>query len=223
MHLLALDSATEHLALALVTDGEIHSRNLPGGAAASAQILPQALALLAAHGLALGDLNGLAVGQGPGAFTGLRTAISVAQGLGLGLGLQVARIDSLLIVAEDARAQCPPQALLQVQVAQDARMGQIYAARYVWDGAGWACAEPPALWDVADLAARPDAGGLWAGSGLALLGRDGATATLDRAAALGRLAVAAWRGGEVVAPQDALPVYVRDKVALTSAERAASR
>lgn len=218
MNLLALDSATEHLALALVTEGAIHPVNLPGGAAASAHIVPEALALLAAHGLALTDLDALAVGQGPGAFTGLRTAIAVAQGLALGAGLPVLRVDSLVIVAEDARAQRPEAT--QVQVAQDARMGQLYAGRYVWQGAAWLTQEAPGLWDVADLQARPAEGWLWAGSGLPLLGRDGPTTMHDRAAALGRLARAGWLAGQAAAAEAALPVYVRDKVALTTAERA---
>lgn len=220
MNLLALDSATEHLALALVVGEAVHPVNLPGGAAASARIVPEALALLAAHGLALADLDGLAVGRGPGAFTGLRTAISVAQGLALGAGLPVLALDSLAIVAEDARAQQP--AATQVQVAQDARMNQIYAARYVWQGGGWHTAQAPGLWDVDALRAQPAEGWLWAGSGLTLVGRSGIAALRDRAAALGRLARAGWQAGAAGAPEAALPLYVRDKVALTTAERAAA-
>lgn len=219
MNLLALDSATEHLALALVMGQSVRELNLPGGAQASAHIVPQALALLTRHGLALADLDAFAVGQGPGAFTGLRTAISVVQGLALGTGLPVLRVDSLAIVAEDARAQHP--ALTHVQVAQDARMGQIYAARYVWQGQRWHTDEPPALWDVADLAARPAEGWTWAGCGLHLLGRSG-IAMNNRAAALGRLALAGWHAAQAGPAEAALPVYVRDKVALTTAERAAA-
>lgn len=217
MNLLALDSATEHLALALVAREGIHPVNLPGGAAASVRIVPEALALLAAHGLTLTDLDALAVGQGPGAFTGLRTAIAVAQGLALGAALPVVRVDSLAIVADDARAQQP--AATHVQVAQDARMGQLYAGRYVWQNEAWHTEEAPGLWDVADLQARPAEGWLWAGSGLPLLGQAGVATLHDRAAALGRLARAGWLAGQAQAAEAALPVYVRDKVALTTAER----
>ncbi|MDE2566639.1 MAG: tRNA (adenosine(37)-N6)-threonylcarbamoyltransferase complex dimerization subunit type 1 TsaB, partial [Burkholderiales bacterium] len=154
--LLAFDTATEQLLLGAHGPAGSFVRQLPGGAAASAALLPQAQALLACAGLALADLDAIAFGRGPGAFTGLRTACAVAQGLGFGLGLPLLPIDSLLIVAEDARAQAAPatpEATFDVGVAMDARMGEVYAGRYRWAGGRWQVLQPPWLGGPAELAA----------------------------------------------------------------------
>ncbi len=173
--LLALDTATEHMLLAVVAGSEHHTLEAEGGARASAAILPALQALLRDAGLTMQDLNAIAFGRGPGAFTGLRTSCAVAQGLALGLSLPVLPIDSLLIGAEDARAQ-HAQAnasadenagesvggsagesagdeadTFDVTVAVDARMAQAYVARYAWTGRRWHTRAEPALWDIADL------------------------------------------------------------------------
>lgn len=224
--LLALDGATEQLALALVrADGSGLSRELPGGAQASATLLPALLDLLAEAGVSASQLDALAFGQGPGAFTGLRSVCAVTQGLALGWGLPVLAIDSLLIPAEAAwTAGAPPD----WGVAMDARMGELYAARYRRTAAGWQTLEAAALWSAEALKAhwsldqRP---ATLAGNGLALIGAAPDQAG-PRAAALGRLAAMAAAGAlPESAPRDAalaLPVYVRDKVAQTTAEREAA-
>lgn len=231
--LLAFDTSTEALSVALCWPQGRLAWNGEGGAQASAALLPRVRAQLAQAGLRWADLDAIAFGRGPGAFTGLRTACAVAQGLAFGTGLPVLPVDSLLIVAEDARARCLPDAArCEVAVAMDARMGELYAARYGWDGARWRTACAPMLCAPADLPAgwEPEgtAPAVRAGSGLALLpaGRGIAAGaslaqTDDRAAALLRLGQAAWDAGEAVDPAQALPVYLRDKVALTTAERAA--
>lgn len=221
--LLALDSSTDAMALALVTPGRTEVFEAAGGAQASARMLPEVKALLARAGLGFGDVDAIAFGQGPGAFTGLRTACAVAQGLAFGLGKPVLAIDSLMLVAEDARAQGAGD---DVWVAMDARIGEIYAAHYRWAGEAWQVDEPPALYKPEALAAhwgRPPA---VAGTALAeyapALGALPGPAwarTRSRAAALGTLALAAWQRGETRDAAEALPVYVRDKVALTTAER----
>ncbi|MFT7722908.1 MAG: tRNA (adenosine(37)-N6)-threonylcarbamoyltransferase complex dimerization subunit type 1 TsaB [Roseateles sp.] len=220
--LLALDSATDTMSLALVAPGQTQLFEAAGGAQASARLLPEARALLARAGLALQALDGIAFGQGPGAFTGLRTACAVAQGLAFGLGKPVLAIDSLMLVAEDARAQGAGD---DVWVAMDARIGEIYAARYRWAGGAWQVAEPPALYRPEALAAHWGEPAAVAGTALAeyaaALGpvpRAWPQAR-SRAAALGALALAAWQRGEARDAAEALPVYVRDKVALTTAER----
>ena len=101
--LLALDTATETLHLALLAKGATHVEQHAGGAQASASLIPAAQALLAAAGLSWSDLDAIAFGRGPGAFTGLRTAAAVAQGLAFGARKPVIAIDTLLAVAEDAR------------------------------------------------------------------------------------------------------------------------
>ncbi|WP_374567626.1 tRNA (adenosine(37)-N6)-threonylcarbamoyltransferase complex dimerization subunit type 1 TsaB [Ideonella sp.] len=234
MKLLALDTATEAMAVGLA-DGAAHSVvNAEGGAQASERLIPTALELLAQRGLAPPALDAIAFGQGPGAFTGLRTAVSVAQGLAFGIGCPVLPIDSLLIVAEDARAQAlgaDGSEPFELWVAMDARMDEVYAGAYRHDGRAWLTCEAPALYDLPSLAARWGVAGAppnLAGSAIeAFAGRLpwGQARlwprTADRAAALLRLACAAWSAGRGVPARQALPVYLRDKVALTTAERAA--
>ena len=227
--LLAFDTATERMSIALLVRGELHVHEADGGAQASSTLIPAALSLLAQAGVALRDLDAIAFGRGPGAFTGLRTTCSVAQGLALGAGKPVLPIDTLQVVAEDARDGDAPQ---RVWVATDARMDEIYAAHYGFGPAGWTTLAPPVLTSPEALAARwagdpPDA---VAGSALAAFGdrlpTGGARRAPDaapRARALMSLAQAAWLRNEGVDPALALPLYVRDKVAQTTAERDAVR
>lgn len=257
MNILAFDTATEQLAVAVQARGTGLARMAAGGAAASAGLLPLAHALLAEAGIGLHELQAIAFGRGPGAFTGLRTSCAVAQGLALGLGCPVLPVDSLLIVAEDARAQlgaaagtavwpaqvADPLGTLDIGVAMDARMGEIYAARWRWQpgaagpgaagpAAGWQPLEPARVTTPQALAqdwAGAAAPAVVAGSALAAfgaaLGLPAGTRCLpeeqDRAAALLRLALAAGAAGQGVDAALALPLYVRDKVAQTTEERAA--
>ena len=228
---LALDTATEQIAVGLHTGLALHTSVTAGGSAASTRLLPELQALLTQAGLAWPDVQAIAFGQGPGAFTGLRTACAVAQGLAWGLGCRLYPIDSLMVVAEDARWQVRPDGSdLDVAVLMDARMDEIYAARYRWTKGAWQVLQAPALCSLAAIQAQ------WAGfipllvAGSALLAFGDRLALplasqrcvqeRDRAAALLRLAVAAVAGGDGVHPADALPLYLRDKVAQTTAERA---
>jgi tRNA threonylcarbamoyladenosine biosynthesis protein TsaB len=236
MKLLALDTATEVMAVALADGDASWHLNAPGGALASAHLIPTLMAQLAAQGLVPADLDAVAFGQGPGAFTGLRTAVSVAQGLAFGSGRPVLAIDSLLIVADDARAQAQAGmapstgADAVIWVAMDARMDEIYAGAYAYDGQDWQVRRPAALYDLPGLQAvwalEPPtavAGSALAafGSRLSLCGASRWPQEQDRAAALLRLARAAWRRGAQMPAEQALPLYLRDKVALTTAERLA--
>jgi tRNA threonylcarbamoyladenosine biosynthesis protein TsaB len=237
MRLLALDTATEQMAVGLADGDTSSGLNAEGGARASETLIPAALELLARRGLKPADLDAIAFGQGPGAFTGLRTAVSVAQGLAFGIGCPVLPIDSLLIVAEDARAQARGVGAgtpFELCVAMDARMGEVYVAAYLHDGIGWHTRIPPALLDLPGLAARwrapNSAPAHLAGSAIgAFAGRlPWGQAVLwptvaDRAAALLRLARQAFAEGRSLPAHAALPVYLRDKVALTTAEREAQR
>lgn len=232
--LLALDTSTDAMALALLSRGEVLLRLAPGGAAASSQLLPALRAMLAEAGVTPAQLDAVAFGQGPGAFTGLRTACAVAQGLALGIGCPVLPIDSLMLVADDARA-----ASMQPQddealhwVAMDARMDEVYAAAYRWCADRWRVAVAPALYTLPALAQcwQADAPTRVAGSAIAAFGARlplaGALAVAiehDRPRALARLARQAWREGLAIDPAQALPLYLRDKVALTTAERLAQR
>ena len=226
--LLALDTATDQLAVAVVAGERDFCADEAGGARASQRLLPLVFELLHAAGLQPAQLHAVAFGCGPGAFTGLRTATSVAQGLALGIGCPVLPIDSLMIVAEDARARC---GVNELWVAMDARMDEVYAGAYRFDGERWQVEHAAALFTLQALQA------LWrvqppvavAGSAPAVFGerlpcaaaRRIDEAGTDRAAALARLARAAWSQGKAIDAAQALPLYLRDKVALTTAERAA--
>ena len=130
LRLLAFDTSTEQMAVALHDGSRAFVRDEAGGPAASARLLPLIAELLAAAGLRHADLQAIAFGRGPGAFTGLRTSCAVAQGLAFGLGLAVLPLDSLMLVAEDARAAT---GCSEVAVVMDARMDELYAARYRFD------------------------------------------------------------------------------------------
>lgn len=241
VRLLAFDTATEALVLAVVDGPRTFTTTEPGGPRSSARLLPAARALLAQAGLGLRDLQAVAFGAGPGAFTGLRTSCAVAQGLAFGLGRPVLPLCSLTLVAEDARRQSgDADASLSIAVAVDARMDEAYAVRLQWrrrpdgtpdDAGDWQPLGPPSLWTVGaldrDWADHPPAAA--AGSALgAFAGRLRGPlrqwpAEDNRALALAALARAAWRRGEQRDAEAALPVYLRDKVALTTAERERQR
>ncbi len=232
--LLAFDTATERLAIGVARDERQWTHEGEGGAQASAVLIPALRALLATAGVGLADLDAIAFGRGPGAFTGLRTACAVAQGLAFGAGKPVLPIDTLLIVAEDARSLAGVDAGTDFEVwaLLDARMDQIYAARYLHRGDSWRLLDAPALTDCEALGRR------WreepplavAGNALAAFADRLPTGTArridaaaPRAAPLLRLAGESWRAGAGVRPADALPLYVRDKVAQTTAERDVAR
>lgn len=234
MRLIALDTATESMAMGLADGDARLCRNAEGGPQASEHLIPLVLELLAERGLAPADLQAVAFGQGPGAFTGLRTAVAVAQGLAFGLGCPVVPVDSLQVVAEDARVRDGGDAAapFEVWVVMDARMDEAYVAHYRHDGTAWRTLRAPALADLPTLAAwwQADPPVAVAGSGVEAFAARlpfGSAACwprpADRAAALLRLAVAAACDGRAVNARDALPVYLRDKVALTTAEREAAR
>ena len=235
LNILALDTSTERLALALQAPGGPYTVLAEGGALASATLLPRVHALLALAGLQRADLDAVAFGRGPGAFTGLRTACAVAQGLAFGLDKPVLAIDSLLIVAEDARLQQAGDAeTWDLVVAMDARMDEAYAGRYRWAQGRWQTLQAAGLYPVPALTSLwADAAGVQAVAGSALTAFSGRVAwpagarhipqEHDRAAALLNLAVQAARAGEGVDAAQALPLYLRDKVAQTTQERDAVR
>jgi tRNA threonylcarbamoyladenosine biosynthesis protein TsaB len=230
-HLLALDSSTEELAVA-VAAGELRwTRVVAGGAQASARMLPLALEGLAACGIGVRQLGAVAFGAGPGAFTGLRCACAVAQGLAFGARIPVVAVDSLMLVAEDARVMLAP-GVDALWVAMDARMDEVYAACYRHDGTRWQAMDAPALYTLEALAARWREQPPQAVTGSAVRAFAdrlpfGAAITRaetdDRAAALLRVALQRHADGAAVDAAHAMPLYLRDKVALTTAERDAAR
>ena len=224
MNLLAFDTSTDTLSIAVARGAARWQHSGPGGAQASATLLPAIRQLLAEAGLALGDLDAVVFGRGPGSFTGLRTACAVAQGLAFGAGggrsVPVLPIDTLAAVAEAARQQ---YGCTDVVAVLDARMNEVYWARYQWQGSSdgdFGLCAPEALvaapgWSVVGNAQTiygerlaPDAQHLHA---------------LPEASALLNLAPALLAAGGAVPAAQALPRYIRNKVAKTTQERAHER
>jgi tRNA threonylcarbamoyladenosine biosynthesis protein TsaB len=210
--LLAFDTSSETMFIA-VTDGiQTWQHTAEGGAKTSAALIPAIMALLKEANLTLQQLDAIVFGRGPGSFTGLRTACSVAQGLAFGAGgISVLPIDTLLAVAEEARFTSDS---FQIQAVLDARMGEVYAASYAYK---------EGIWDaISDIQlCKPDQLHLETGFHLAgnCLDTNRINA-LPTATAMLRLAPAMLAAGLGVPADQALPLYVRDKVAQTTAERA---
>lgn len=204
----------------------------PGAAQSSATLIPAVLALLAQAGLALHELDAIVFGRGPGSFTGLRTACAVAQGLAVGAGRPVLAVDTLLAVAEEAAHQrlATGQGLPErLSALLDARMDEVYAQDFVRTDQGWQAQGACRLLAPEALVFAPDT--LLAGNVFEVY-RDRLPAwpagsvtlsVLPTAAALLRLAPALMSRGQAVPAHQALPLYVRDKVAQTTDERAAAK
>jgi tRNA threonylcarbamoyladenosine biosynthesis protein TsaB len=228
MKLLAFDTSTDILSVAL-SDGErVWQHTGPGGAQASSTLIPSILDLLAQAGLTLDALDALVFGRGPGSFTGLRTACSVAQGLALGAKLPVLPLDTLLAVAEEARLQYLPDAdTLQLTALLDARMDEMYVQRFAWAAGAWSALDTCTLRRPEDLVPGVGDAQLAGNVFKVYAGRLPAwpaaqcLAALPTASAMLRLAPALLAAGHGVDAAEALPLYVRDKVALTTEERAA--
>jgi tRNA threonylcarbamoyladenosine biosynthesis protein TsaB len=229
MNLLALDTTTDQLSVALARGGQVWQHRGAGAAQASSALIPAIEGLMAEAGLAYAELDAIAFGSGPGAFTGLRTACAVAQGLAYGAGVPVLPVDSLLMVAEEARAQHVPQAQnLRVLALLDARMDELYAAPFQYADGRW---QQQAAFGLHAPEALPAwEGDALAGNVFAAYGdRLRWPAALPRwpvlplATAMLRLAPALLAQGGAVRAEDALPQYVRDKVAKTTEERLRER
>lgn len=225
MKLLALESSTERFTVALSCDGRILEREGARGVPHSEISLPLVQALLDEAGVGLGALDGIAFGAGPGAFTGLRLAASVAQGLAVGAGLPVIGIGSL-----EALALGVGDGL--VYACTDARMNEVYCAAYRVRGETVDALVAPVVAAPEQVPLPPGGGWLGCGSGFAAYG-DALSARLGsaigrvdesarpRAAAVLRLAAPRLMRGEGVDAALAAPLYVRDKVAMTTRERVA--
>lgn len=235
MNLLAFDTSTEIMSIAVqrraAGPGQwpaVWLHNGPGGPQTSALLIPTIQHLLAQAELTLGQLDAIAFGCGPGSFTGLRTACAVAQGLAFGAKLKVLPIDTLLAVAEEARFQhAADAARYQVMALLDARMDEMYAASYVFSSEEWTMDKGHHLIQPENLVSDDGwtlAGNVFAAYGARLaLSQAPRVEALPTASALLRLAPALLASGAAVRADQALPIYVRDKVAKTTAERAAEK
>ena len=126
---LAFETSTDMMSVAVSKGAQTWHHHGVGGPNASAQLIPVIQDLLSQAELKLNDLTAVVIGHGPGSFTGLRTACSVAQGLAMGANLKVIQIDTLMAVAEEAQGQLQAQ---RVGILVDARMSEVYAGAYAW-------------------------------------------------------------------------------------------
>ncbi len=194
-----------------------------GGAQASATLIPAIHELLTQAGLRLTELDAIVFGRGPGSFTGLRTACSVAQGLAFGAGVPVLPVDTLLAIAQEAYERA---GVTQVLALLDARMDEVYGAMYEHDAGVWRQRGGFQLGRPETVAVPPGwamAGNVFAAYGARLPPGHPRIEALPTAQALLRLAPAMVAAGQAVPAAGALPLYIRDKVAQTTEERAASR
>ncbi|QNP41271.1 tRNA (adenosine(37)-N6)-threonylcarbamoyltransferase complex dimerization subunit type 1 TsaB [Lysobacter solisilvae (ex Woo and Kim 2020)] len=228
MKLLALETATEACSVALWLDGEVRERFELAPRRHAELTLPWAEQLLAEAGVAKSQLDAIAIGRGPGAFTGVRLAVALGQGIALALDRPVVPVSTLAALALQAQG-------LRVLAAIDARMGEVYAAAFeLRDGDAVALDAERVL--PPDAVLLPDDAAGWHGVGTGFAAQGDALATrlasrfasidagaLPHAADIARLAAAAFARGEAVAPEFAEPAYLRDNVALTIAEQQALR
>jgi tRNA threonylcarbamoyladenosine biosynthesis protein TsaB len=230
LKLLALDSAGSASTVAVWRDGELLTRDGAAGGHHSEHLLSLLDAVLVESGLRLADLDAIAVGRGPGAFTGVRLAIGVAQGLAFAAQLPVIPVSNLEAAAERAAAlQDAPARLL---VCQDARMHEVYWAAYERSAAGLvpagaeAVARPQAVTLPVDWEAFAPAWGVGTGFDAYPALLQGVRARLarclpieSRAEDVARVAV---RGGlsHGLSPELLAPLYLRDDVAALPAQPA---
>ncbi len=228
MNLLALDTSTEYLSLALLKGDELFTFDLNAGQTHSQIILPQIQALLSQASMQLNELHGIAFGAGPGSFTGVRIAAGVAQGLGFGANLPVVSVCTLQALAEASGAD-------KVITCLDARMGEVYHAAYEKIpsekiAGEWQVVIEPGLYKPDAVPAIDGEGWVGVGSGwqtymVQLSAVYGAQlqatqpALLPTASAILRLAQAIFAKGGAHPASEAMPIYIRNRVALKTIER----
>ena len=228
MKLLAFETATEACSVAVYVDGAVHERFELAPRRHAELSLPWAEQLLAEAGIAKSQLDAIAIGRGPGAFTGVRLAIAVAQGIALALDRPIVPVSTLAALAMQADGD-------RILATIDARMGEVYSAAFARTGDDLVALTAEIV-SAPDAVGLPDDGHAWQGVGTGFAAGEGALprrlgsrlATVDptalpHAADVARLAAYAYARGEAVAPERIEPAYLRDNVALTIAEQQALR
>jgi tRNA threonylcarbamoyladenosine biosynthesis protein TsaB len=223
LKILALDTSGEYCSVALWRAGALEAREVHAGQRHSEIVLAMVDELLARHGLKATQLDGIAYGAGPGSFTGLRIACGVTQGIAFAGNIPVVGIETLLAMAECAQAE-------RVVCCIDARMHEIYHAAYERVNDAWRPVAGPSVCAPAAAPLLPGSGWLGAGNGFAAYAEALAQRYADavrrvdaglhsRAHEIVRLAVPEFEQGHGMDAGQALPLYIRDKVALAMHER----
>lgn len=223
MKLLALDTSTEACSVALWVDGQVHGR-FDLGQHHSELILTMVQQVLAEAGLTLKQLDAIAFSRGPGSFTSLRIGAGVVQGLAFGANLPVVPVSSLAVLAQGVDAP-------KVLAAFDARMNQVYWGAYVRDGKGlMRLAGTEIVIAPADVPAPEGSGWVGAGNGwdqyaAVLTARLGNRVSewhkhvFPKARHVAELGLELLKAGQTVTPELALPVYIRNEVAVKQVGR----
>jgi len=225
MKILAIETSTEYCSVALWQDGVVSERCELVGQKHSEVLMEMLDALLQDLGLRIKDLDGIAFGKGPGSFTGVRIACGVTQGLALGADVEVVGVCTLEALAEASGKD-------KVIAALDARMSELYLAAYEKRDGEWSVVIAPCLCKACDAPAL--SGDEWFGvgsgfavSGVALQARYGDQLSgvdekaVPQASAVARIGAREFAKGAAVDAALALPLYLRDKVALKTSERVA--
>ncbi len=228
MKLLAFETATEACSVAIYVDGAVRERFELAPRRHAELALPWAEQLLAEAGIAKSQLDAIAVGRGPGAFTGVRLGVALAQGIALALDRPVVPVSTLAALALRAEGE-------RILAAIDARMGEVYTGAFARTGDALIALSPEVVLKP-ELATLPDDRDGWCGVGTGFAAGGGVlprrfgvqlaafdAAALPHAADLARLATLAYARGEALAPERVEPAYLRDNVALTLVEQQALR
>lgn len=221
--ILAIETSSELASAALAVDGQVISRAASGVQTHSQALLPMVQELLSEGGVSLSACGAVAFGAGPGSFTGVRTACGVAQGLAFGAGLPVIPVSTLLAMAHACRNA---SAASDILVLLDARMDEVYWAQYRYQEA-WREVTPPALSPAKDV--QPIGEVVACGNGLSIYASAFEAKPFARriagiaphATQIAELAQIDLAAGRVLNAREAQPIYLRNKVALTTAERLA--
>jgi tRNA threonylcarbamoyladenosine biosynthesis protein TsaB len=225
MKILAIETSTEYCSVALWQDGVVSERCELVGQKHSEVLMEMLDALLQDFGLRIKELDGIAFGKGPGSFTGVRIACGVTQGLALGAEVEVVGVCTLEALAEASGKA-------KVIAALDARMSELYLAAYEKRDGEWSAVIAPCLCKAEDAPALTGEGWFGVGSGFALSGialqaRYGDQLSgmdvkaVPQASAIVRIGAREFAKGNAVDAALALPLYLRDKVALKTSERPA--
>ena len=229
MKLLAFDTSTQWLSVACGEGNVWATRAEMAGQAHSERLLPLIDAVLAEATWSLADLDAIAFGAGPGSFTGVRIACGVAQGLALGAGLPLVAVPTLEALAH---AAWRTHGATKVFACLDARMREVYVAAYERVANRWEARLAPAVLPPADVV-LPLVEGAWLAAGDGFLAYPELASALQLTASdatlvpdardIAALALPRLAAGEAVDAAHALPLYVRHRVALTTAERQAGQ
>jgi tRNA threonylcarbamoyladenosine biosynthesis protein TsaB len=200
MKLLALETATEAFSVAVFADGALYAHHEVAPRRHGELLLTTVDRLLDEAVLTLADMDAIAFGRGPGAFTGVRIAISAAQGLAFGIDKPVVGVSTLAALAQSALDEGHERVLAAI----DARMDEIYAGRFIADADGLAVA-------AGDEWLGP-AGDFHDADGWHLVGTGTPNHALPTAAAVARIAAREFSAGHAIPVDEAQPTYLRDKV-----------